>query len=57
MNQLKKLSIRTKFEKLPLTPECLFMPRSTTEDWVEAIKVFIKDTVGNKNWQFKETCF
>ena len=28
------------------------MPRfSQTEDWVEAIIVFIRDTIGNKNWQ------
>tara|TARA_B100000886_G_scaffold329323_1_gene278581 strand:- start:54 stop:317 length:264 start_codon:yes stop_codon:yes gene_type:complete len=28
------------------------MPKlSQTEDWVEAIRVFIRDTLGNKNWQ------
>ena len=28
------------------------MPKLTqTEDWVEAIRVFIRDTLGNKNWQ------
>ncbi|KGF97978.1 hypothetical protein EU95_0079 [Prochlorococcus marinus str. MIT 9201] len=27
------------------------MPRSTTEDWVDAISIFIRDTFGNKNWQ------
>ena len=27
------------------------MPRSTTEDWVDAIRVFIRDTLGNQNWQ------
>tara|TARA_A100001388_G_scaffold52729_1_gene35827 strand:+ start:7218 stop:7322 length:105 start_codon:yes stop_codon:yes gene_type:complete len=27
------------------------------EDWVEAIRVFIKDTLGNNNWQIKESCF
>ena len=25
--------------------------RSHTEDWIEAIRVFIRDTLGNKNWQ------
>ena len=25
--------------------------RSQTEDWVEAIRVFIRDQLGNKNWQ------
>ena len=25
--------------------------RSHTEDWIEAIRVFIRDTFGNKNWQ------
>ena len=27
------------------------MPRSNTEDWVDAIRVFIRDTLGNQNWQ------
>ena len=28
------------------------MPKlSQTEDWVEAIRVFIRDTLGNQNWQ------
>jgi len=28
------------------------MPKlSQTEDWVEALRVFIRDTLGNKNWQ------
>ena len=28
------------------------MPKlSQTEDWVEAIRVFIRDTLENKNWQ------
>jgi len=28
------------------------MPKlSQTEDWVEAIRVFIRDILGNKNWQ------
>ena len=25
------------------------------EDWVEAIRVFIRDTLGNKNWQIRES--
>ena len=30
----------------------MLMPkRSNTEDWIEAIRVFIRDTLGNKNWQ------
>ena len=31
------------------------MPKlSQTEDWVEAIRVFIRDTLGNKNWQIRK---
>ena len=28
--------------------------RKPQEDWIEAIRVFIKDTLGNKNWQIIE---
>ena len=29
--------------------------RSHTEDWIEAIRVFIRDQLGNKNWQIRES--
>ena len=25
------------------------------EDWVEAIRTFVRDTLGNKNWQIRES--
>ena len=32
--------------------ELVLMPkRLHREDWIEAIRVFIRDTLGNKNWQ------
>ena len=35
--------------------DLVLMPkRSHTEDWIEAIRVFIRDTLGNKNWQIIE---
>ena len=31
------------------------MPKLTqTEDWVESLRVFIRDTLGNKNWQIRK---
>ena len=41
----------------PLYDLVLMPKRSQTEDWVDAIRIFIRDALGNKNWQFKETCF
>ena len=41
----------------PLYDLVLMPKRSQTEDWVEAIRVSIRDTLGNKDGQFKETCF
>ena len=36
--------------------DLVLMPkRSHTEDWIEAIRVFIRDTLGNKNWQIRES--
>ena len=29
--------------------------RSQTEDWVDAIRIFIQDTLGNKNRQIRES--
>ena len=29
--------------------------RSQTVDWVDAIRIFIRDTLGNKNWQIRES--
>ena len=39
----------------PLYDLVLMPKRSQTEDWVEAIRVFIRDTLGNKNWQIRES--
>ena len=34
----------------------VLMPkRSQTEDWIDAIRIFIRDTLGNKNWQIRES--
>ena len=41
----------------PLYDLVLMPKRSQTEDGVDAIRIFIRDALGNKNWQFKETCF
>ena len=31
------------------------VPKLTqTEDWVESLRVFIRDTLGNKNWQIRK---
>ena len=35
----------------PLYDLVLMPKRSHTEDWIEAIRVVIRDTLGNKNWQ------
>ena len=29
----------------------LTLKRSHTEDWIETTRVFVRDTLGNKNWQ------
>ena len=33
----------------------LIPKRSKTEDWVDAILIFILDTLGNKNWPISES--
>ena len=38
----------------PLYDLVLMPKRSQTEDWVDAIRIFIRDTLGNKNWQIRE---
>ena len=31
------------------------MPKLTeTDDWVSALRTFIRDTLGNKNWQIRK---
>ena len=31
------------------------MPKLTeTEDWVSALRTFVRDTLGNKNWQIRK---
>ena len=31
------------------------MPKKTqTEDWVEAIRIFLRDQLGNENWQIRK---
>ena len=39
----------------PLYDLVLMPKRSQTEDWVDAIRIFIRDTLGNKNWQIRES--
>ena len=39
----------------PLYDLVLMPKRSQTEDWVDAIRIFIRDTLGNKNWQMRES--
>ena len=36
-------------------PYNLVPSRKPVEDWIEAIRVFIRDTLGNKNWQIRES--
>ena len=39
----------------PLYDKLLMPKRSQTEDWVYAIRIFIRDILGNKNWQIRES--
>ena len=39
----------------PLYDLVLMPKRSQKEDWVAAIRISIRDTLGNKNWQIRES--
>ena len=39
----------------PLYDLVLMPKRSQKEDWVDAIRIFIRDSLGNKNWQIRES--
>ena len=38
-------------DSYPLYDLVLMPKRSHKEDWIEAIRVFIRDILGNKNWE------
>ena len=34
---------------------CSYQSDREQEDWVNDIRIFIRDTLGNKNWQIRES--
>ena len=56
MHNLPTCSNKFKYFSAPLSaPFYSLVPKLTqTEDWVDAIRVFIRDTLGNKNWQIRK---